>query len=171
VGGSSILPRDATVVLDRVSIQGAVTHMAYGRGVVGLPVLAGHAHGFGVCERPLDRALLPLESSEEVLCRIWPPVLGWSLCVPVAPHLDIAVAACLVVLRPSGVALRRVELWPFYFGGEGFEVGVDDIWGRQLLVMVLESELVFALLRHLHPYSRLADSLALRLMGFQQILA
>ena len=37
--------------------------------------------------------------------------------------------------------------------------------------MVLESELVLAPLWHLHPYSRLADSLALRPMSFQQILA
>ena len=104
-----------------------------------------------------------------MFCCVWPPVFDRRLCLSVAPHLDIAVAACLVVLCPPGVAFGGVKLWPFDFRGEGFKVGVDDIRGRQLLVMVLEGKHVLALLWHLHPCSRLADSLALRPMSFQQV--
>ena len=75
------------------------------------------------------------------------------------------------MLCPLGVAFVGVELWPFDFRGEGFKVGVDNVWRRQLLVVVLEGELVLALLRHLHPDGCLPDSLALRPMSFQQILA
>ena len=171
VGGSSVLTGDVAVVPDRVSFQEVVKHMASARGSVGLPVCACHSHGLGVRQHSLNPTLLLLESSEEVFCCVWPPVFDRRLCLSVAPHLDIAVAACLVVLCPLGVALCGVELGSLNFSGKSLKVSVDNVWCWQLLVMVLESELVLALLWHLHPYSRLADSLALRPMSFQQILA
>ena len=155
VGGSLVLTGDVAVVPDRVSFQDVVTHMASARGSVGLPVCAGHSHGLGVRQHSLNPTLLLLESSEEVFCCVGPPVFDRRLCLSVASHLDIAVAACLVVLCPLGVALC----------GKSLKVSVDNVWCWQLLVVVLEGELVLALLWHLHPYSRLADSLALRPMS------
>ena len=171
MSGSPVLAGDVAVVPDRVSFQESVAHMASARGSVGLPVCVGHSHGLGVRQRILNPTLFLDKSSEEVFCCAAPPVFDRRFCLPVAPHLDIAVAACLVVLCPLGVAICRVELGSLDFRGEGFKVSVNNVWRRQLLVMVLESELVLALGRHFHPYSRLADSLALQPMSFQQILA
>ena len=48
--------------------------------------------------------------------------------------------------------------------------GIYDVGGRELLVPVLEDELVLGLFRHLHPDCGLADTLALWLVGLQQVL-
>ena len=143
--------------------------MASARSPVALPVCSCHSNGLRFRQHFLDPTLFLLESSEEVFCRVGPPVLGRRLCLLVAPHHHVAVTACLVVLCLLGVAFCRVELRPFDFRGEGFEVGVDNVRRGQLLVVVLKGEL--ALLGHLHPNVCLADSLALRPVGFQQILA
>ena len=169
VGGSSVLAGDVAVVPDRISFQESVTHMAPAHVSVALPVCACHSHVLRVRQHFLDPALFLLESSEEVFCCVGPPVFDRRLCLPVAPHLDIAVTACLVVLCPLGVTFLGVELGSLDFRGEGFKVGVDNVRRRQLFVVVLESEL--ALWGHLHPDGRLADSLALQPMSFQQILA
>ena len=167
VGGSSVLAGDVAVVPYRVTPERLVTHMASARSPVALPVCTCHSHGLGVRQHFLDPTLFLLESLGELFCCVGPPVFDRRLCLPVAPHLDIAVTACEVVLCPPGVTFLGVELGSLDFRGEGFEVGVDNVWRRQLLVVVLESEL--ALGRHLHPCSRLADSLALRPMSFQQV--
>ena len=164
VGGSSVLAGDVAVVLYRVSFQESVTHMASASGSVALPVCSCHSHGLRFRQHFLDPTLFHLESSEEVFCCAAPPVFGRRLCLPVAPHHYIAVTACLVVLCPLGVAFCRVELRPFDFRGEGFEVGVDNVRRGQLFVVVLKGEL--ALLGHLHPDGCLANSLALRPVGF-----
>ena len=108
MGGSSVLAGDAAVVPYRVSFQESVTHMASASGSVALPVCACHSHGLRVRQHFLDPALFLLESSEEVFCCVGPPVFDRRLCLPVAPHLDIAVTACLVVLCPLGVAFVGV---------------------------------------------------------------
>ena len=169
VGGPSVLAGDVVVVLYRVTLERFITHMASARSPVAFPVFACHSHVLRVRQRLLDPTLFLLESSEEVFCRVGPPVFDGRLCLPVAPYHHVAVTACLVVLCPLGVAFCRVELRPFDFRGEGFEVGVDDVRCGQLLVVVLEGELLLTLLGHLHPHSRLTDSLALRPVGFQQV--
>ena len=169
MGGSSVLAGYVAVVLYRVVFQESVTHMASARSPVALPVCSCHSNGLRFRQHFLDPTLFHLESSEEVFCCVGPPVFGRRLCLPVAPHHHVAVTACLVVLCPLGVAFCRVELRPFDFRGESFEVGVDNVRRRQLFVMVLEGEL--ALLGHLHPDGCLADSLTLRPVSFQQILA
>ena len=169
VGCSSVLAGDVTVVLYRVTLERFVTHMASASSPVALPVCSCHSHVLRFRQHFLDPTLFHLESSEEVFCCVGPPVFGRRLCLPVAPHHHVAVTACLVVLCLLGVAFCRVELRPFDFRGKGFEVGVDNVWRGQLFVVVLKGEL--ALLGHLHPDGCLADSLALRPVGFQQILA
>ena len=72
-------------------------------------------------------------------------------------------------LGPLGVALRGVELGSLNFSGKSLKVSIDYVWCWQQLVMVLEGELVLALLRHLYLNSCLADSLTVRLVGLQQV--
>ena len=167
VGGPSVPTGDVAVVLYRVTFERFVTHMASASSPVALPDCSCHSHVLRFRQHFLDLTLFLLESSEEVFCCVGPPVLGRRLCLPVAPHHHVAVTACLVVLCLVGVAFCRVELRPFDFRGECFEVGVNDVWRGQLFVVILKGEL--ALLGHLHPDGCLADSLALRPVSFQQV--
>ena len=68
------------------------------------------------------------------------------------------------------MALFRVTVASFDFIHEGFKVGVDDIGGQELLVMVLEGEFVFPFW-HLNSDGCLADSSALWFVGLKQILS
>ena len=75
-----------------------------------------------------------------------------------------------MVLRSLGKVLCVVELGPLNIGSESLKVCIDDVGGRQLLVVVLIGGLVFALFRHLHPDGCLAYPTTVGSVGFQQIL-
>ena len=98
------------------------------------------------------------------------PVFDWWLGLAITRHHNVAVTAGLMMLRPLSVALCVVELRSLNFCGERLKVGVYDVRGWELLVVVLEDEFVLTLLWHLHPDSRLADASTLRPVGLQQIL-
>ena len=104
-----------------------------------------------------------------MFCCIGATVFHWWLCLGITTHHDVAVTAGLMVLCPLSVALCAVKLQSLNFCGKSLKVSVDDVRGWQLLVMVLESEPVLALLRHLYSNSCLADSLTVRLVGVQQV--
>ena len=93
-------------------------------------------------------------------------IFDWRLCLAITPHHDVAVTTSLVVLCPLSIALHCVELRSLDVGGESLKVGVDDVRGWQLLVVVLKGLRVVNFFRHLHPYSCLADPKTLWLMGF-----
>ena len=95
-----------------------------------------------------------------------PAALGPRYSTAITLNNDVAVTTGLVVLRPLSVALRGVGLRPLDLGGESLKVGVDDVGGRQLLVVVLEGQLVFTFFPHIHPHGRLADPTALWPVGF-----
>ena len=97
-------------------------------------------------------------------------ILDWKLCLPIASH-NIAVAAGLMVLRVSGVALHGIEFAALSFGRESLKSGVDDEWVRELFVMVLEGYLVLAFFWHLYPHSGLDDPAALGPVGLQQVFS
>ena len=63
-----------------------------------------------------------------------------------------------------------VELRPLNLSGESLKVGIDDVGGRQLLVVVLKGELVLTIFRHLHPHRCLAYLITVGSVFFQQIL-
>ena len=75
------------------------------------------------------------------------------------------------MLCPLSVALCGVELRPLNLGGESLKVCIDDVGGRQLLLVVLEDELVLILFRHLHPHSCLAYPTTLGSVGLQQVFS
>ena len=81
----------------------------------------------------------------------------------------VAVAATFVMMGLPSVAFCGVKLGALNLGCDGLKVSIDDKWGRKLLVVILEGELVLPLLWHLHPYSGLSDPSTFRLMGFQQV--
>ena len=85
--------------------------MADGAGVMNMPILLGHPHGFGIGQQRLNIALFFLIRSEEVLCRVGSSVFyGW-FCLSITPHEHIAVASTsLVLLCLLSVALCGVEL-------------------------------------------------------------
>ena len=105
-----------------------------------------------------------------MLCCIGAAVFDWWLCLTITPHRDVAITTGLVLLCPLSVALCWVELRPLNLGGESLKVCIDDERSRQLFVVVLKGELVFTLLRHLHPDCGLSNSPTVKFMGFQQIL-
>ena len=74
-----------------------------------------------------------------------------------------------MVLGLLSVAHCGVKLRSCKFSGECLEVCVDDVRGWELPVIVLEGEVVLALLWHLHPDSCLSDSLAFWLVVLQQV--
>ena len=96
-------------------------------------------------------------------------VFHGRLCLPIAPHHDVAVAACFVLLCFLGVASGSVELQSFNPFCECFEVGVDDEGGWELFVVVHKRQPVLALLGHLYSDCSLANTLALWLVGPQQV--
>ena len=75
-----------------------------------------------------------------------------------------------MVLCPLRVVLYGVELRPLNLGGGSLKVCIVDERNPKLLVVVLKSELVLTLFRHLHPHGCLAFPMVLRSVGFQQIL-
>ena len=106
-----------------------------------------------------------------MFCCIGATVFHWWLCLAITTHHDVAVTAGLLVLCPLNVALCGVKLRSLNICGESLKVSLDDVRVWQLLVMVLEGELVLALLRHLCSNSCLADSLTVRLVGLQQVFS
>ena len=76
-----------------------------------------------------------------------------------------------MMLCPLSVALCGVELRPLNLGGESLKVCIDDVGGRQLLVVVLEGMLFLTLFRHLHPHSCLAYPTTLGSVGLQQVFS
>ena len=73
-----------------------------------------------------------------MLCCIGTSILGGKLCLPIALHTNIAVAADLMVLRFPGVALYWIELGALNLGGERLKVCVDGEWGWKPFMVVLE---------------------------------
>ena len=160
---------DMTVVQDRVTLKRLFTDIAGRDSVVGLPVLSWHTHGLWVSQHSLDFALFFLHRLKEMFCCIRAAVFDWQLCLDITPHRDVAVTASLMLLCSSGVTFCGVELRSLNLGGESLKVCIDDVWGRQLFVVILEGELVLIFLWHLHPDSRLADALALGFVGLQLV--
>ena len=76
-----------------------------------------------------------------------------------------------MVLCPLSVVLCGVELRPLSLGDESLKVCIDDVGGRQLLVVVLEGELVLTLFWHLHPHSCLAYPTTLGSVGLQRVFS
>ena len=153
-----------------VTHQGLAKHMTVRHVRMRLVVPAGHPHRPWVGQHLLDPALLPLQRFQEVLCSTGASVFHRGLCLPIAPHHNVAVAACFMVLCFLGITFCGVLLGPLYFGGESLEVSIDDVRGWELLVVVLEGKLVIILFRHLYLDCSLADTLALWHVGLQQVL-
>ena len=78
-----------------------------------------------------------------MLCCVGTSIFDWRLCLAITSHHDVAITTSLVVLCPLSIALRGVELR--FLDGES-KVGVDDVRGWQLLVVVLKGLRVFYLL-------------------------
>ena len=106
-----------------------------------------------------------------MLRRVGAAVFNRRLGHSVAAHDHVAVAAGLVFLSFLGVALSRITATSFDLGGEGLKVGVDDVRGWELLVVVLEGQLVFTLFRHFHPHSCFADPPAVGFVRLQQVFS
>ena len=82
---------------------------------------------------------------------------------------------CSNSCKPHGVAFSgyyslRGRTRALNLGGESLKVCIDDVRGRQLLVVVLKGELVLTVFRHLHPHRCLAYPTTVGSVGFQQIL-
>ena len=73
-----------------------------------------------------------------MLCCIGSSILDWRASLAVTPNDDVAITSSLMVLCPLNVALCGVELRSLDFGGESHKIGVDDVRGWQLLVVVLK---------------------------------
>ena len=101
----------------------------------------------------------------------WGAVFDWWLCLAITPHHDVAMTTSLMVLCPLSFALCRVELRPLNLSGESLRVFIDDVGGRQLLVVVLEHELVFTLFRHLQQHNCLAYPTTLGTVGLKQVFS
>ena len=95
-------------------------------------------------------------------------VFDWWLCLNITPHHDVVITTGLMVLCPLSVALCGVELRPLNLGGESLKIDIDDVRGRQLLVVTLKGEFVLTLFRHLHPHGYLAYHTTLGSVGLQQ---
>ena len=73
-----------------------------------------------------------------MLCCIGSSILEWRASLAVTLNDDVAITTSLMVLCPLSVALCGVELRSLDFGGESLKVGVDDVKGWQLLLVVLK---------------------------------
>ena len=101
-----------------------------------------------------------------LLCCVWPLVFHWGLCMAVTAYNHLAVAIWFLLVRPLCVAFCWVKPRSHDFCSEGLKVCVNYVGDWELFVVVLEGELIFA---PFNSYSRLADSLALRLVRLQQV--
>ena len=106
-----------------------------------------------------------------MLCCIGPSVLHQRLCFTITAHDNIAVATGLMLLGFRGVALSGIEFRALNLGRESLKVGIDDKWGWELFLVILEGELVFPLLRHLQLDCSLSNLSALESVGFQKVLS
>ena len=76
-----------------------------------------------------------------------------------------------MVLCQLSLALCGVELRSLNLGGESLKVCIDDVGGRQLLLVLLEGERVLTLFRHLHPHSCLFYPTTPRSIKLQRVFS